>query len=107
MAGEWRTGRKVGRTIYSQVGDEPSDDDELIGVFDTPELAQRAVTAVNNPPRQGKCGDEPPRLWPWLSEGPSCSLDVGHASDWHEDETVGTTWRKADPIPEAAGAWTG
>jgi len=52
MAGEWRTGRKVGRTIYVQVGDGPSDGDQLIGVFDTPELAQRAVTAVNNPPRQ-------------------------------------------------------
>jgi hypothetical protein len=35
----WRVGRKVGRTIYAQLGDEPSDDDPLIGVMDAPELA--------------------------------------------------------------------
>ena len=47
MAGRWRTGRKVGRTIYVQVGDEPSDGDHLIGVMDTPELARQAADAVN------------------------------------------------------------
>jgi hypothetical protein len=44
----WRVGRKVGRTIYRQTGSEPSDDDELIGVMDTPELAELAVAAVND-----------------------------------------------------------
>lgn len=43
----WRTGRKVGRTIYRQKGDFPSDEDELIGVMDTPELARIVVAAVN------------------------------------------------------------
>lgn len=43
----WRTGRKVGRTIYEQIGAEPSDDDRLIGILDTPALARRAVEAVN------------------------------------------------------------
>lgn len=43
----WRTGRKVGRTIYLQHGDEPSDDDQLIGVMDSPDLAERVVMAVN------------------------------------------------------------
>lgn len=43
----WRTGRKVGRTIYEQRGDEPSDDDPLIGVMDTPEWAAAAVTCRN------------------------------------------------------------
>jgi len=43
----WRTGRKVGRTIYVQIGDEPSDGDPLIGVMDTPELAALVVEAVN------------------------------------------------------------
>jgi hypothetical protein len=43
----WRVGRKVGRTIYRQLGSEPSDDDPLIGVMDTPELARTAVEAVN------------------------------------------------------------
>ena len=37
--GNWRVGRKVGRTIY--------DGDTLIGVMDTPELAARVVEAVN------------------------------------------------------------
>jgi hypothetical protein len=40
-------GRKVGRTIYQQVGPEPSDDDVLIGFMDTPELAWQAVAAHN------------------------------------------------------------
>lgn len=41
----WRVGRKVGRTLYAMVGDEPSDDDQLIGMMDTPELARSVVTA--------------------------------------------------------------
>ena len=44
---KWRTGRKVGRTIYAQVGDAPADNDPLIGVMDSPELAQAAVEAHN------------------------------------------------------------
>lgn len=43
----WRVGRKVGRTIYVQINDEPSEDDPLIGVMDTPELAQAAVDHHN------------------------------------------------------------
>lgn len=43
----WRTGRKVGRTIYAQPGPDPSDDDVLIGILDTPRLAAEAVTAHN------------------------------------------------------------
>jgi len=43
----WRTGRRVGRTIYAQQGPEPSDSDPLIGVMDTPELAALAVAARN------------------------------------------------------------
>jgi hypothetical protein len=43
----WRTGRKVGRTIYAQLGPEPADGDPLIGVMDTPELAAAAVAAHN------------------------------------------------------------
>lgn len=45
--GRWRTGRKVGRTIYYQEGEEPSDQDNLIGVMDTPWQARAAVDAVN------------------------------------------------------------
>lgn len=43
----WRVGRKVGRTIYAQYNDEPSDSDVLIGVMDTRELAEAAVAAYN------------------------------------------------------------
>lgn len=41
----WRIGRKVGRTIYTAPPD--SEDGELIGVMDTPELASEAVDAHN------------------------------------------------------------
>jgi len=43
----WRVGRKVGRTVYAQIGDEPNDNDFLIGVFDTRELATEAVLTHN------------------------------------------------------------
>lgn len=48
----WRVGRKVGRTIYAQVNAEPSNEDRLIGVMDTPALARVAVEAHNGPARQ-------------------------------------------------------
>lgn len=44
----WRTGRKVGRTIYAQIGSDPSDGDVLIGVMDTAALAAAAVRAHNH-----------------------------------------------------------
>jgi hypothetical protein len=43
----WRTGRKVGRTIYAVVGEQPSDDDKLIGLMDTAEIADEVVRAHN------------------------------------------------------------
>jgi hypothetical protein len=43
----WRIGRKVGRTVYAQISDDPADDDVLIGMFDTTELAKAAVIAHN------------------------------------------------------------
>ena len=44
----WRTGRKVGRTIYAVVGLVATDHDLLIGVMDTKALAQAAVAAHNS-----------------------------------------------------------
>jgi hypothetical protein len=44
---KWRVGRKVGRTVYVQLGEEPSDRDILIGLMDTPEIAELAVRGVN------------------------------------------------------------
>lgn len=43
----WRTGRKVGRTVYAQAGIDPGNDDELIGVMDSRELAEAVVRAHN------------------------------------------------------------
>lgn len=43
----WRTGRKVGRTIYAQLHPEASNEDELIGMMDTDRLASEAVEYHN------------------------------------------------------------
>lgn len=43
----WRTGRRVGRTIYAQLADEPSDLDPLIGVMDDPLYAAAVVLGHN------------------------------------------------------------
>ena len=45
-----RQGRRVGRTLYHQQGPEPSEDDPIIGMVDTPELAATIVAAVNGQP---------------------------------------------------------
>lgn len=44
----WRTGRKVGRNIYSMCGDEPDDrHDVMIGQMDTTKLAMQVVAEHN------------------------------------------------------------
>lgn len=56
----WRTGRRVGRTIYVDDGNpDPNDGSKLIGVMDTPELAAEAVEAHNrrvSAPHTGSSG---------------------------------------------------
>lgn len=47
MSIKLRIGRRVGRTIYIQRGEEPSDEDSLVGLVDTRDLAQLIVEAVN------------------------------------------------------------
>lgn len=42
-----RQGRKVPRMLYRQQGPEPADDDPIVGLVDTPELAALIVAAVN------------------------------------------------------------
>ena len=37
---EWRVGRKLGRTLY--------EDEKLVGMMDTPELAERVCEAMND-----------------------------------------------------------
>lgn len=46
-APRYRVGRSLGRTVYRVVGAEPSNDDELIGLMDTPELGALVVAALN------------------------------------------------------------
>lgn len=43
----WRVGRKLGRTIYAIVGETPSEDDLLLGVFDEESVAQHIVDIHN------------------------------------------------------------
>jgi hypothetical protein len=43
----YRTGRKLGRTIYRQLGTEASDSDELLGMMDTAAFAQHIVRLLN------------------------------------------------------------
>jgi hypothetical protein len=43
----WRTGRHLGRTVYAQLGPEPSDEDPVLGMLDTEELAAEACGAHN------------------------------------------------------------
>lgn len=47
MGRPWRQGRKVARNVYAQVSDDPSDDDVIIGQFDSEWLARNAVDAHN------------------------------------------------------------
>lgn len=53
-AAAYRTGRKVGRTIYRQLGNAPADGDEMVGVMDTRELAAYAAEAMNASDRLAK-----------------------------------------------------
>lgn len=68
----WRTGRKVGRTIYDA-------QDELIGVMDTPELADRVVQAVNGLGTAKQADEEPAVLAE--SARQSASLLYGRIND--------------------------
>ena len=43
----WRAGRHNPQILYAQSGDEPSDDDVMVGVFMAPELAEGARAAHN------------------------------------------------------------
>lgn len=97
----WRTGRKVKRTIYRQVGPEPSDDDVLIGVMDTPELAAEAVDARNARLEGGATGHCCERGVPGPSgarqEGtlwtcPTCS----RAYVWVIEEAEGAWWARVE-----------
>lgn len=96
----WRTGRKVGRTIYEQHGPQPSDSDRLIGLMDTPDLADMVVRALNaaefpaslavqgteklggNSPAPAATGN-PAAVWP---TGCRCHRRTGLRPDQHEND---------------------
>ena len=44
---QYRVGRSLGRTIYRQIGEEPSKDDDFLGIMDTRALAAMVVDALN------------------------------------------------------------
>jgi hypothetical protein len=41
-----RQGRKVGRTLYAQLGDHPTDGDVLVGQVDSVELAEFLCASI-------------------------------------------------------------
>lgn len=43
----WRTGRKLGRTVYAMLGPEASDSDPVLGMMDSRELAAEVVATHN------------------------------------------------------------
>lgn len=43
----WRTGKEAGRTIYAQIGPFPHEDDPIIGMMDSRDLASAAVYGHN------------------------------------------------------------
>lgn len=47
MALPWRTGRRNHRVLYAVIGEEPSDDDIMIGSVDAPEIAHLIVLHHN------------------------------------------------------------
>lgn len=48
----WRVGRKLGRTLYAQLGPDPGEGDLLLGMLDDAELAAYIVELHNASLRQ-------------------------------------------------------
>lgn len=66
----WRTGRRVGRTIYVMNGPNASYEDRLIGVMDTPGLAVEAVSAHNDRLRARERDEDPREVREAFEQGP-------------------------------------
>lgn len=45
-----RTGRHLGRTLYLQVSDHPTDSDRFLGILDSPEIATLIMVEINRNP---------------------------------------------------------
>ena len=74
----WRVGRRVKRTVYQMVGEQPSSKDQVIGMMDTPELAAYVVAAVNFRRHED---DEVARLADYLTEHYPSEIGTGSAVD--------------------------
>lgn len=75
-----RTGRTVGRTLYD------AGTDTLIGVVDTPELADAIVHAVAVRNRRNVTGDVAAFAFAVVEQGtghPVCAVEPGHYADAH------------------------
>lgn len=49
MAGKWRVGRHLGRTLYAQSGPSASSSDIFFGTVDDPAIAQYICSLRNTP----------------------------------------------------------
>lgn len=80
----------MGRTLYAMVGDEPSDDDEYIGIVDTPDIADRIVEDHNRWLAAATFDER--ALARADAEARECCLNPewrGHACDFHQGFEVG------------------
>lgn len=78
----WRRGTSVGRTIYAQLGRNPSKRDVLLMTADTPKLAELLVRAANSA-RDARIASYTATLGPIDHQRFSRGLDsiAAHASD--------------------------
>lgn len=93
--GRLRVGRKVGRTLYVQHGPDPSDDDVLVGMVDTAELAGALVDAYN---RERVEGVETPDR-----ESSTEVKLTGRQRDVLEVIGLDNDWWAGDVIPRSLG----
>jgi len=91
-----RQGRKVPRMLYQQLGPEPADDDPVIGLVDTPELAALIVAAVNARHHGGMMKPhpyQPPRMGFHCRRCGSLRTHRCHQPLWWRVLHPGATWR--------------
>lgn len=69
---KWRIGRTLGRTIYAEIGPDPSKQDFFLGIFDSKEVASYLVRMQNS---RGLCivCKKPVYMISWKEQG-ICSI---------------------------------
>lgn len=95
----WRVGRKLGRTLYQQLGAEPSDLDPFVGLMDSPALAKQVVDAVNTvhrPDGQPSAGDLLIlKVDRWIEHSEACAAEECSTCDvlFNQLRLAHTVWR--------------